>query len=95
MARRETGCSSHRNALRRTMAMATAGITSQSGTRIAVPRLVAMAGTNAAQTTSAIQRTATALRLRGDIFTGLILRRSKVESAALPIVTGSVEAEGG
>jgi hypothetical protein len=59
----ETGCSSHRNASRRTTVTTTAGSTSQSGTRTAAPRVDARAGTNAAKTTSAMQTTAIALRL--------------------------------
>jgi hypothetical protein len=47
------------------MVAATAGTTNPSGTRIAQTRLDAAAGMNAANTTSAMHRTATDFRVRG------------------------------
>ena len=67
--RSATGWSSQRDARRRITLTATAGTTNHSGIRMAVTRLAAATGTNAANTTSPTQRTATALRDRGVLLT--------------------------
>jgi hypothetical protein len=67
--RSATGCSSQHEAMRRMTTTATAGNTSHSGTRIALPRVVARAGTKPAKTTIAMQMTATARRVLGLVFT--------------------------
>src|SRR6266487_2516470 len=64
MAASETGWSSQRNALRRMIVTATAGHTSQSGTRTAMPNAEATPGRTPATMTTAMQRTATVLRVR-------------------------------
>src|SRR5438552_11812396 len=67
--RSATDCSWQRTAVRLTTVMTTAGITSHSGVRTTAPTVDAAVGANAANTTTAIQRTTTVLRVRGIVVT--------------------------